>query len=285
MFRHAFSIMGIVAGEDPTKHGMQVNGCRVLGGIRDLPALIEKHDTRMIVCALSKASSSAREAVFALAKTYHIRLFFLSDLVRFIAQAEDKPLEFREQTDGGPNRSEFNSLQDPFTELPNKFLLEERLRHSLAYSKRYHTTAALLHIDLNGSMDGGSIDEQKARDELLKLWAARLLKCKRESDTLARFRTHEFAFLLENVPNSITAEMILKRTRDMIAETIAAGSRALSKQPKIKLYFPLNNMEVLKELLRRDFPADMPLHKPLVSKAMSAAVNSTPQFISKKFGN
>ncbi len=266
MFRHAFSIAGIVTAEDPTKQGMQVNGCRIVGGIRDLPDLIKQYDARMIVYTLSGEASNAREMVFAVCKTSRIKLIFLDDLIKFAAQRKDKPLELHEYLDWIQRRAEFSPLRDPLTGLPNRLLLEDRLQHSLACSKRYNTTSALLHIDLNGSLDSRSIDGQKAEDEVLRFWANRLMRFKRESDTLARFRAHEFVLLLENIPNHRVAETILKRTTALMSETVMVGTNEVSMQAKIRLHFPLDNPDLLLEQLRKDSSGEQSLHKPLVSK-------------------
>jgi diguanylate cyclase (GGDEF)-like protein len=290
VFRHIFSIVGIVTSEDPTKQGMQVNGCRIVGGIRDLQALVKQYDARMIVCTLSDAASHAREMVFAEINSSHIKLIFLDDLIRFVVQKKDKPGELHEYLDWIQRRAEFSPLRDPLTGLPNSLLLEERLQHSVAYSKRYHTTPALLHIDLNGSLDQsdqGSMDGQNARDELLKMWANRLMRFKRESDTLARFRAHEFALLLENVPNNVVAETILKRATALMAEPIAVGINAVPMKAKIKLHFPVDNMDALQERLPLDPSEEQSVRKPLVSNDMGKMVVShhgqgTPTPRSKK---
>ena len=266
MLRHAFSIIGIVTNEDPTIQGMQVNGCRVLGGIRDLPALVKQYDVRMIVYTLSGTASHAREMVFAISKTSRIKLLFLDDLIKFVAQREDKPVELHEYLEWIQRRAEFSPLRDPLTGLPNSLLLEERLQHSLAYSKRYQTTPALLHIDLNGSIDPG--DGQKEREELLKMSAHRLMRSKRESDTLARFGKNEFALLLENVPNNLVAETILKRTRALMAEPVVLGTNTVSMQPKIKLHFPVGDLGALRERLHTGSSGERSVHNLLDSKAV-----------------
>jgi len=51
----------------------------------------------------------------------------------------------------------------------------------------------------------------KISNEVLKNVAEQLEKCKRESDTLARFGLDKFAFLLENLPSEHEAESIVER--------------------------------------------------------------------------
>jgi diguanylate cyclase (GGDEF)-like protein len=267
IFRHAFSIVGIVTNEDPTKQGMKLNGCRVVGGIHDLPALIKKHDVRIIVYALSSVAASVQDMVFATSETSGIKLVFLDDLVRFISRKTDKPADVREYLDWLQRRTHSSHSLDALTGLPNSTLLEERIRHSLAYSKRYHTTPALLFIDLNGSVNPDGIDGPRVEEEILKMAAARLMRFKRESDTLARLRKHEFALLLENVPSESAAETILSRAKALMAEPIEIGDSALSMDPKIGLCFPLDNLEDLQKRLCVDLD-DKSFAQPLASKAI-----------------
>jgi diguanylate cyclase (GGDEF)-like protein len=270
VFRHAFSIVGIVSNEDPTKQGMKVNGCRVVGAIHDLPDLIKQHDVRMIVYALSGVPAAVQDMVFTTSETSRVKLIFLDDLVRFISQKTDKPADVREYLDWLQRRTDSSQSLDALTGLPNSTLLEERIRHSLAYSKRYHTTPALLFIDLNGSINPDGIDGQRIEEEILKMAATRLMRFKRESDTLARLHKHEFALLLENVPNSSTAETILKRTKALMSEPIEIGDSALSMDPKVGLCFPLDNLEDLQERLRPNSPDEEAVVKPLASRAMGS---------------
>jgi hypothetical protein len=113
------------------------------------------------------------------------------------------------------------------------------------------------------------------------------MRFKRESDTLARFRAHEFALLLENVPNNRVAETILKRTTALMAEPIVVGTNTVSMQAKVKLHFPADNLEALLEQQRADSSGEKTVHKALVSKAMGKMTVShhrpgTPTLRSKK---
>jgi len=267
VFRHAFSIVGIVASEDPTKQGMRINGSYVLGGIQDLPALVKQYDARMILYTLSSPGAGVRDMVFATSKASGIKLIFLEDLLKYVSRNADKPDEVREYLDWLQKRADSSMLHDALTGLPNSNLLEERLRQSIAYSKRYNTKPALLLIELNGSINRGGLDRRNMEDDLLKMAAKRLMSIKRESDMLARFRSHEFALLLENVPNDSAAETILARTKALISEPIAIGDNTVSVQANITLCFPVGNLEDLKKRLHLSSADEESEAKPLAYKA------------------
>jgi diguanylate cyclase (GGDEF)-like protein len=266
MFHHAFSIVGIVANEDPTKHGMLLNGCRVLGGVRDLPDLVQQYDVRMLVCTLPRAAANIQDLVLFISKTSDVRLIFMEDLVRFVFQSPDKPAEVREYLDGLQSGTEVSPLCDVLTGLPNNTLVEDRLRQSFAYSERYKTKSGLLLIDLDGSLDDERVEAQRAIEEMVKITAKRLMKFKRRSDTLTRFRTHEFALLLENIPDDRAAQTVYDRVKVLLAEPFGVGADISVMQPKIALYYPVSNMEDLQMRLNMSRSNGKSIINPLAGK-------------------
>jgi diguanylate cyclase (GGDEF)-like protein len=270
MFRHVFSIVGIVANDDPTKQGMQINGCRVVGGVRDLQALIRQYDVHMIVYTLSGAAAPIRDTVIGISKTSHVKVVYLDDLVRYVSQRLDNAADTSRYLDAASQRIDGGPLYDALTGLPNSILLQERLRQSLAYSKRYHTTPALLLVDLNGSAGQAGVDDKGVTDELMKQTAKRLARFRRESDTLARLRAGEFALLLENIPNNSAATKILRRTQALMAEPVVIGDAIFSLQPDIGIHFPVGNLEDLQRRLHLSPPDEKAVARPVVSKTIGA---------------
>lgn len=255
MFHHAFSMVGIVAIDDPTKQGMRLHGCRILGGVRDLAALVKQYDVRMIVYTPSNASSSVRDLVFGAVQESGLKLVFLDDLIGLVSQSSDTPSDLREYLEFLQRRTEGNPLHDVVTGLPNGALLKERLQHSLAYARRYDENPAVLLIDLNGFNGQGALRNPSTEDDILKTAAKRLMTCKRESDTLARLRAHEFALLLEKVPDGSAAETILSRAKTLMSAPFRLKEGELSLRPTFDLYFPVENEQALWERLQLR-PAD-----------------------------
>ena len=85
---------------------------------------------------------------------------------------------------------------DPLTDVLNRRGFERELKRSLAYVKRYGTSAALIYIDLDGFKPVNDRHGHGAGDAVLKAIAAALLRNVRASDVVARIGGDEFAVLL-----------------------------------------------------------------------------------------
>lgn len=236
MFRHAFSIVGMVASDDPTKHGMRLHGCWMLGGIGDLASLVKKHDIRVIIYTIPSMAAEISHIIFSLCKESNIQLIFLDDLIGLIDRHMDRPATSNEYSMWLQERLESVSMHDALTGLPNRYLLQDRLRHTLVYAKRYSTKPAVLFINLNGFEILTNNFGTTIGDEIVKLSAKRLSNYKRESDTLARYDKHEFALILDNIPDENTVATITKRLSALMAKPFVIKEGELSINVDISIF-------------------------------------------------
>lgn len=88
---------------------------------------------------------------------------------------------------------------DPLTGLLNRRGLERELKRSVAYVKRYGTSAALLFLDLDRFKPVNDRHGHAAGDAVLKAVAATLVRNVRASDLVARLGGDEFVVLLWNI--------------------------------------------------------------------------------------
>jgi diguanylate cyclase (GGDEF)-like protein len=94
---------------------------------------------------------------------------------------------------------------DPLTDLLNRRSFERELKRSVAYVKRYGTSAALVYLDLNGFKPVNDRHGHAAGDAVLKAVAAALVRQVRASDLVARIGGDEFVVLLWNVSGPAAA--------------------------------------------------------------------------------
>ena len=109
---------------------------------------------------------------------------------------------------------------DHLTDLPNRRMLLDRLKHALAYAIRGHRSVALLFIDLdNFKILNDTLGHDKG-DLLLHQVAGRLTTCVREGDTVARIGGDEFVVMLEDLSGT---DLEASEQAKMVAEKILAS--------------------------------------------------------------
>jgi diguanylate cyclase (GGDEF)-like protein len=91
---------------------------------------------------------------------------------------------------------------DVLTQLPNRYLLFDRINHALAASARSGKRGALLFLDLDHFKNLNDTLGHDVGDLLLQQVAQRLITCIREEDTIARIGGDEFVIVLEDLSES-----------------------------------------------------------------------------------
>lgn len=93
---------------------------------------------------------------------------------------------------------EYLANYDTLTDLPNRNLFSDRLKHLISRSAREQKKFALMFLDLDNFKAVNDTLGHDSGDMLLKEVAVRLRKCVREEDTVTRLGGDEFTVLLEN---------------------------------------------------------------------------------------
>ncbi len=108
------------------------------------------------------------------------------------------------------------ALNDPLTGLPNRALIDDRLKFGIIQAKRKATRIALMFIDLDRFKPVNDIHGHNAGDLLLKLVAKRMQNCVRESDTVGRIGGDEFIVLLPTINKTQDALNVAEKIRHEI---------------------------------------------------------------------
>ncbi|MCW2759365.1 MAG: hypothetical protein JWO46_3111 [Nocardioidaceae bacterium] len=115
---------------------------------------------------------------------------------------------------------------DLLTDLPNRGLLLDRVRHGLRVAQRKKSRVALLFLDLDGFKPVNDRFGHAAGDAVLVDVARRITECVRHLDTVARLGGDEFAVLFEDVSPEITTTAC-KRILDALAEGVDVDGHQL----------------------------------------------------------
>jgi len=100
------------------------------------------------------------------------------------------------------------AFYDPLTQLPNRRLLQERLKHSIDVERRDGKRLALLMLDLDRFKAVNDSLGHLAGDELLQQVAVRISARLRDVDMVARLGGDEFVVLLEDIAHAEDAARV-----------------------------------------------------------------------------
>jgi len=130
------------------------------------------------------------------------------------------------------------ALYDSLTNLPNRRLLQDRLKTAIQTAERFEQYGALMFIDLDHFKVINDTLGHDYGDKLLIEVAVRLQGCVRKSDTLARLGGDEFIILLENLSHIsdlaiLQARSIAKIILYELSKTFTINSRPVNITPSI----------------------------------------------------
>lgn len=139
---------------------------------------------------------------------------------------------------------------DALTGLPNRLLLSDRLRQSMAHSLRHHQALAVLYLDLDGFKAINDSHGHDVGDALLVAVAAQMKMALRETDTLARMGGDEFVVVLGPLPGAEACQPLVERLLQACATPLKVGDLLLQVSASIGItLFPQDDSDV-DQLLR-----------------------------------
>jgi diguanylate cyclase (GGDEF)-like protein/PAS domain S-box-containing protein len=118
-------------------------------------------------------------------------------------------------------RMSYLAQHDFLTELPNRMLLNDRLRQATALAHRHHSLLAVLFVDVDDFKHVNDSLGHAIGDQLLQSIARRLVACVRSADTVSRLGGDEFVVLLSEVARAEDAAL----SGDKILAVLSAPHR------------------------------------------------------------
>jgi diguanylate cyclase (GGDEF)-like protein len=129
------------------------------------------------------------------------------------------------------------ATHDALTGLPNRYFLEDRLRHAIDQARRTKAMVGVLFLDLNRfKVINDSLGHDKG-DSLLGVVAERLQGTVREADTVARIGGDEFVVVLENIQDTSHVRAVATHILETIARPVQLAGHHLSVTTSIGISF------------------------------------------------
>jgi len=122
----------------------------------------------------------------------------------------------------------FHLAQHDFlTDLPNRMLLNDRIKQAIAFAKRNNERLALLFLDLDHFKNINDSLGHAVGDKVLQSVAKRLIACGRQSDTVSRQGGDEFVILLPRIARGEDAALSAQKMLAALAAPHCIGGREL----------------------------------------------------------
>jgi diguanylate cyclase (GGDEF)-like protein/PAS domain S-box-containing protein len=192
-------------------------------------------------------------------------------LAIFFRDVTDERSAEREQTIA-QDRITHMARHDALTGLPNRTHFREQLAHALA-EMRPGTRLAVLYVDLDGFKIVNDTFGHPVGDTLLREVAARLQRCVRIGDTVARFGGDEFAVLQTASRQPEDSDQLGRRLAEVIAEPYDLDGQQIVISTSIGIAVAPDDGAQVDDLIKR---ADVALY------AAKAAGRSTYRFFERR---
>ena len=118
--------------------------------------------------------------------------------------------------------------EDPLTKLPNRVLLDDRMRQAIRVAARDGHKVGLIYFDLDKFKPVNDTHGHAVGDRLLRMVAERVRAVLRESDTLARVGGDEFAVLLPRCAQAQDTERVAAAILGCLEQPFIDGPRELN---------------------------------------------------------
>jgi len=152
----------------------------------------------------------------------------------------------------------FLANHDPLTGLANRARFLEKLHEALLNADRDDSGCAVMLLDLDRFKAVNDTLGHHAGDQLLKQVALRLLKCVRETDTVARMGGDEFVLILTRLRSQASVELVAENILRELGQSIDVDGHAVNTGASIGIAFYPNDGTEAGDLLQK---ADLAMYR------------------------
>ncbi|PLX96204.1 MAG: hypothetical protein C0620_03045 [Desulfuromonas sp.] len=136
------------------------------------------------------------------------------------------------------------AYHDMLTNLPNRFLLNDRLNQAISQARRYHQKTALVYVDLDNLKHINDHHGHAIGDILLQKSARRMQDCLRENDTVSRIGGDEFLLILTGIKDRNDIPKIVDKVRIALAAPYIINSLRINSSASMgTAVYPLDGVD------------------------------------------
>ena len=150
------------------------------------------------------------------------------------------------------------ATHDSLTGLPNRTMLQDRLRQAISRARRGGHRIAAMFIDLDRFKDVNDTLGHRIGDELLREMSARLARVVRESDLLVRLSGDEFMVVLEQVTDLEAPRFVAAKLLDEIRQPSRIEGHEIHISGSVGISLFPDDAEDVETLLKN---ADMAMYR------------------------
>jgi len=133
----------------------------------------------------------------------------------------------REELRRAEQAMRFTVHHDALTGLPNRRLLDDRLRQAIRLAQRRDRMVAMLLVRLDDFRQVTDALGHGAGDVVLREVSQRLSGCVRKADTLARAGADEFAIVISDLKQDADCRIVAEKLLQALAAEFRVGARRL----------------------------------------------------------
>ncbi len=142
------------------------------------------------------------------------------------------------------------ATHDPLTDLPNRFLMVDRLTQLLSRARRYGSAFAILFMDIDRFKDVNDSYGHEFGDRVLRAVAQRLTSAVRQNDTVARIGGDEFVIILETAQGAQAADTVAQHVHRALRRPLTLEHRRVRVTVSIGISMYPQHGEDVDTLLR-----------------------------------
>lgn len=142
------------------------------------------------------------------------------------------------------------ATHDQLTDLPNRYLLMDRLVQNLAHAARARAVFAVFFLDIDDFKETNDQHGHEFGDIVLRSIAQTLVSTVRSSDTVARIGGDEFVIVLETLGGRLDARSVADKVLASVAKPVKLQRHTVTTTASIGISFYPDNSSDAEALVR-----------------------------------